>query len=114
MTTRLSGKLSNVCSNRLESQPRLSVAEKRFLPMPHQTVYRFAVLDIHMPEMTGLEVRSHLHKRWPQSRVILMTGREDLSGQVSEIRTSIEGFFTKPFDNTELLAVIHRVLAACS
>jgi FixJ family two-component response regulator len=87
---------------------------KAFLAYAASNSVPLAVLDIHMPEMTGLEVRSHLHKRWPQSRVILMTGREDLSGQVSEIRTSIEGFFTKPFDNTELLAVIHRVLAACS
>jgi two-component system response regulator HydG len=73
-----------------------------------------AVLDIHMPEMSGLEVRSRLSKRWPQSRVILITGREDLNGRVSKIKASVEAFFTKPFDDTEFLAVIHRVLATRS
>jgi FixJ family two-component response regulator len=87
---------------------------KAFLAYAASNSVPLAVLDICMPEMSGLEVRSYLRKRSPQSRVILMTGREDLSGQISEIRTSIEGFFTKPFDDTEFLAVIHRVLAACS
>ena len=73
-----------------------------------------AVLDIHMPEMSGLEVRSHLRKRWPQSRVILITGREDFNGSASKIKASVEAFFTKPFDDTEFLAVIHSVLATCS
>jgi len=87
---------------------------KAFLAYAASNSVPLAVLDICMPEMSGLEVRSHLHRRWPQSRVILTTGREDLRGQVSEMRASIEGFFTKPFDDTEFLAVVHRVLAACS
>jgi len=87
---------------------------KAFLAFAESNNVSLAVLDIHMPEMSGLEVRSHLRERWPHCRVILITGREDLYGPVSEIKASVEAFFTKPFDDIEFLAVIHRVLATCS
>ena len=87
---------------------------KAFLAYATSNSVPLVVLDICMPEMSGLEVRSHLHKQWPQSRVVLITGREDLSGRVSQIKASVEGFFTKPFDDTEFLAVIRSVLATCS
>lgn len=87
---------------------------KEFLTYAASNSVPLVILDISMPEMSGLEVRSHLRERSPQSRVILITGREDSNEPVSEIKASVEGFFTKPFDDTELLAVIHRVLATCS
>ena len=87
---------------------------KAFLAYAASNNVALAVLDIHMPEMSGLEVRFHLRERWPQSRVILITGREDLNGAASKIKASVEAFFTKPFDNSEFLAAIHRLLATCS
>ena len=87
---------------------------KAFLAFAESNNVSLAVLDIHMPEMSGFEVRSHLRERWPRCRVILITGREDLDGPVSERKAGVEAFFTKPFDDTEFLAVIYRVLATCS
>jgi FixJ family two-component response regulator len=87
---------------------------KAFLAFAESNNVSLAVLDIHMPEMSGFEVRSHLRERWPCCRVILITGREDLDGPVSERKAGVEAFFTKPFDDTEFLAVIYRVLATCS
>jgi len=87
---------------------------KAFLAYAALNNVPLAVLDIHMPEMSGLEVRSHLRERWPQSRVVLITGREDFNGPASNVKASVEAFFTKPFDNGEFLAAIHSLLATCS
>jgi FixJ family two-component response regulator len=87
---------------------------KAFLAYAAANVVPVAVLDICMPEMNGLEVRSRLREQSPQSRIIMITGREDLNGQLSEIKASVEAFFTKPFDDTEFLSAIQTHLTARS
>lgn len=87
---------------------------KAFLAYAASNAVPVAVLDICMPEMSGLEVRSRLRERSPQSRIIMITGREDLNGQLSEIKASVEAFFTKPFDDTEFLATVQTHLTAHS
>ena len=43
-----------------------------------------AVIDVRMPEIDGLETARRLRKRSPETRVILVTGLDDLAEQAVE------------------------------
>jgi len=68
------------------------------------------VLDIWMKQMTGLEVLARLCSLSPQTRSIILTGREDHA--VKSIATQIGAvdFFLKPFDDEKFLAAVHHAL----
>jgi FixJ family two-component response regulator len=70
------------------------------------------VLDIWMKQMTGLEVLAHLCSLSPQTRIIIITGREDLTAKTIATQVGAIGFFLKPFDDKELLTAVHHALGA--
>ena len=70
------------------------------------------VLDIRMKQVTGLEVLARLCALSPQTRVIIITGREDLAVRSIATQVGAVGFFIKPFDDAEFLAAVHRALGA--
>ena len=68
------------------------------------------VLDIWMKQMTGLEVLAHLCSLSPQTRIIIITGREDLAVKSIATQVGAVGFFLKPFDDEQFLAAVHHAL----
>ena len=69
-----------------------------------------AIVDIWMEQMTGLEVQVKLRRLSPETRVIIMTGRQDPAIEGMVMDAGAAGFFTKPFDDHEFLAAVHRAL----
>jgi FixJ family two-component response regulator len=68
------------------------------------------VLDIWMEEMTGLEVLARLCAISPQTRVIVITGREDSAARITAMQIGIVAFLIKPFDDEQFLEMVHREL----
>src|SRR5206468_8981655 len=68
------------------------------------------VLDIWMEEMTGLEVLARLCAISPQTRVIVITAREDSAARITAMQIGIVAFFIKPFDAEQFLEMVHRAL----
>src|SRR5580704_8062017 len=60
---------------------------------------RVAVLDIWMPEMSGLEVQTCLREGSPETRVIFMTGRDEPAVRQTALDAGAFGFLTKPFED---------------
>lgn len=69
-----------------------------------------AIVDIWMEQMTGLEVQAKLQRISPQTRVIVMTGHQDTAVEEMVMNAGAAAFFTKPFDDDEFLAAVHRAL----
>ncbi len=69
-----------------------------------------AVLDIWMKQMTGLEVLARLCSLSPQTRIIIITGREDHAVKSITTQIGAVGFFLKPFDDEKFLAAVHHAL----
>src|SRR3977135_1660387 len=69
------------------------------------------ILDIWMEEMSGLEVQAQLSALSPQTRVIIITGREDQSARLAALQLGVIGFFTKPFDDDQFLSVVRGALS---
>ena len=69
------------------------------------------ILDIWMEEMSGLEVQAQLSALSPQTRVIIITGREDQTAKLAALQLGVIAFFTKPFDDNQFLNAVRGALA---
>jgi PleD family two-component response regulator len=70
------------------------------------------VLDVWMEQMSGLEVQAKLAKVAPQTRVIIMTGREDSGLEQTARKCGAIAFFIKPFDDEKFLDAVRSCLSA--
>ncbi len=68
------------------------------------------VLDVRMPEMSGLEIQQHLNRNGALVPVILMTGHGDIPMAVQAMKDGAFDFLQKPFRDQELLDRINAAL----
>jgi FixJ family two-component response regulator len=69
-----------------------------------------ALIDVHMPQMNGLEVQSQLRGVSPSTRVIIFTGKDDPLVRSTALNAGALAFLTKPFDDEVLLAAVRLAL----
>jgi len=67
---------------------------------------RVVILDILMPRMSGLEVQRRLQTISPNSRVIIMTSKDDPSVRSKAMNAGATAFFLKPVIDGEFLASV--------
>jgi two-component system response regulator FixJ len=72
------------------------------------------LIDVHMPQMSGLEVQSRLGEISPSTRVIIFTGKDDPLVRSTALNAGASAFITKPFDDEELLTVVRLALASAA
>jgi len=70
--------------------------------------YAAILLDIKMPEMSGLDFLSKLREARQDIPVILMTGFPSVPTAVSAISLGAAGYVTKPFTPEEITQAVHR------
>jgi FixJ family two-component response regulator len=68
------------------------------------------VLDVRMPEMSGLEVQQELNRRGAMLPVLLITGHGDVPMAVQAMKNGAFEFLQKPFRDQELIDGINRAL----
>jgi len=68
------------------------------------------VLDIRLPGMSGLEMVTKLRKRKPETKIILVTGVEDVAIRQQVSEAGAEAFFFKPIEITTFLDAVKRSL----
>lgn len=68
------------------------------------------VLDVRMPEMSGLEVQQHLNRAGSMLPVILVTGHGDIPMAVQAMKDGAFEFLQKPFRDQDLLDRINAAL----
>jgi FixJ family two-component response regulator len=73
-----------------------------------------AVLDVCMPQMSGLEVQSRLRELSPSTRVIVFTGKADELVRSTAFNAGASAFFAKPFDDEELLTSVRLALGSAT
>jgi FixJ family two-component response regulator len=65
------------------------------------------VLDLQLPDLSGLEVQRKLHMSLP---IIFVTGHGDIGTTVDAMKAGAVDFLTKPVRDTVLLEVVERAL----
>jgi FixJ family two-component response regulator len=69
------------------------------------------VLDIHLPGLSGFELRRHLADAGWTLPVIFITAYDDPDSQAQAQSAGAIAYFTKPFPGQSLVAAITRALA---
>lgn len=68
------------------------------------------LLDVCMPDMSGLELQEILKEQNMDIPVIVLTGHADIPTAVRAMKGGAIDFIEKPFDSEELLRRIHKCL----
>ena len=68
------------------------------------------LLDIMLPQLSGMEVLRRLRKEGVQLPVIMLTARDSVVDKVSGLDSGADDYITKPFAIEELLARIRAAL----
>lgn len=69
------------------------------------------LLDVRMPEMSGLEVQQALRERGVRLPVIVMTGHGDVTVAVQAMKAGAVDFIEKPFEKAVLLSALEEGFA---
>ena len=68
------------------------------------TAYDVIMLDVVLPQRSGLEVCAELRKRGLRTPILMLTARDTLGDRVAGLDTGADDYLTKPFELQELLA----------
>ncbi len=68
------------------------------------------VLDLAMPELTGVELQRALAERGKVLPIVFLTGRGDIRTCADAMKDGAVDFLTKPVDDADLLAAVARAL----
>jgi FixJ family two-component response regulator len=71
------------------------------------------VLDVHLPDLSGLELQANLTALGLELPIVFITGRGDIPMSVRAMKAGAMEFLTKPFDNRQLLDAIEQGIARC-
>ena len=69
------------------------------------------LVDMKLPGMDGMEVLHQAKELDPELPVVFITAHADARGAVKAIKAGAHDYLSKPFDNHEVIRVVHRALA---
>lgn len=68
------------------------------------------LLDLKMPDMSGMEVLDRVRERWPHLEVVLLTGHGTIDTAIAAIRRGAFDFLTKPCAPDEVEVTLMRAV----
>jgi len=81
------------------------------LEMLHKTNVDLVILDLKMPGLQGTDILREIKQEMSQVEVVILTGYGSLKTAVEAIRQGAADYLLKPFNVTEVISVINRILA---
>ncbi|MCT6923201.1 response regulator transcription factor [Metasolibacillus sp.] len=100
----------------LEQDEALSVVAEasngiEALTLLEQQSIDLVLLDIHMPEMNGIEATKHIRSRFPTMKILILTTFDDEEYAYQTLKDGANGFLVKSSEPKKLIASIHSVFA---
>jgi DNA-binding response OmpR family regulator len=80
------------------------------LPMLDAGEYEMMVLDLGLPNMSGIEILKKVRSRDDPTPILLLTARDSVQDKVMGFDLGADDYLTKPFDMDELLARIRSLV----
>jgi DNA-binding NtrC family response regulator len=72
--------------------------------------FDLVLLDLMLPDRSGMDVLRELLRRRPEQMVLMMTAFATVESAVEAMQAGAHHYLTKPFKNEEVLAVVGRAL----
>ncbi len=73
--------------------------------------FDFAVLDVRLPDMDGIELMEELLHRNPTLPILILTAHGCIPDAVEAMKKGAYSYLTKPFDDKELQASVEKALS---
>ena len=98
----------------LEGEPGFTVVGEasngsEALALAEQLQPDVAVLDISMPGVSGLQTATELRRRWPNTRVLVLSMHDNSEYVLESLRAGVHGYLLKDSAAAELGAAIRAV-----
>jgi DNA-binding NtrC family response regulator len=75
------------------------------------TVYNLILLDIRLPDISGIELLANINKYSPKVKKIMLTGFPDTETAIKSVNEKADAYIVKPFDPEKLIEIISENLA---
>ncbi|MEN3333917.1 MAG: cyclic di-GMP phosphodiesterase [Blastocatellia bacterium] len=72
--------------------------------------FNLVITDITMPGTSGIELCQYVHKAFPETVVVMVSGMTDIQYAIEAMRHGAFDYVTKPFDLTQVLISVDRAL----
>lgn len=93
--------IKNVCTASSGQEALQLISSQRF---------NLFVLDIELPDLSGLDIISRIREKDPQARIIVNTMHEEIWFIKNLIQCDVEGILFKSIDSTKIAEAIRSVL----
>jgi len=91
-------------------QARTFASASEFLACPRVSVPSCLILDVSMPELSGLELQKRIAPERTDMPIIFITGYGDVPMTVQAMKAGAVEFLTKPFTGDALVGAIRQAL----
>jgi FixJ family two-component response regulator len=91
-------------------QPETFASAQEFLARARPGVPSCLILDVALPDLSGLDLQKRVATDRPDLPIIFITGRGDIPTSVEAMKAGAIEFLTKPFREEALLAAIQHAL----
>ena len=92
-------------------QPDIAYNGREAISKLRQNHYNLMLLDLNMPDVSGLEVLKTVSQLNCSTEVIIITAYASLDSAITAVRQKAYDYITKPFQITQLLTTIRNALA---
>lgn len=72
--------------------------------------YHIVLLDVRLPDITGIELLSMINELSPRTKKLVLTGYPDTSSAIKAVNEKADTYLVKPFDPVELIGLIEEHL----
>src|SRR5581483_10393512 len=73
--------------------------------------YDLVLLDLMMPDISGMDVLSEVRKRDRDTPIFMITAYGSVEAAVNALKLGANDYFSKPWDNDKLIIEIDRMIA---
>jgi FixJ family two-component response regulator len=91
-------------------QPEMFPSAREFLARPRITAPSCLILDVNLPDLSGLELQKRVAPDRLDMPIIFITGYGDVPMTVKAMKAGAVEFLTKPFDEAVILNAIKQAL----
>jgi DNA-binding response OmpR family regulator len=70
--------------------------------------YNLVLLDIGLPDMTGIEILKKIREINHDIIVIMMTGKPQLDSSIDSVNYGADGYLIKPVNDTDLVDIVEE------
>ena len=88
----------------------IATTAKQALKKAQERWFNIALVDIRLPDMTGIDLLTKLKDAHPDMAVIMVTGYSSSENAVQSLNRGASAYITKPVDMDELLVVVEQII----